>query len=196
MKESNYPESPLTHQQRIELELLHSVLDSDAPYPWNPCSPSSDAYLGQLDEISESEEWSEDTFESKWNQVSAIAQQFWSEPSSSLGFVLGEKFGARMPAHLLNQLTERVQEIAGNGQSLIDQLVASAQTILDGWETGDLYVMARPLAMSMRGGQDEILEVTLKSVQQTDWENLPEIEKARLSLAIARYALRELSQSE
>jgi hypothetical protein len=55
--------------------------------------------------------------------------------------------------------------------------------------------MGRPLAMAMRSGQDEALDMTLRSIPQTDWQNLPEIERARLSLVVARYALRELSQS-
>jgi hypothetical protein len=80
--------------------------------------------------------------------------------------------------------------------ALVDQLVESVQTVLTDWETDDLQVMARPLAFSMRGGQEEVLEVLLQSVRQTDWEALSELEQARLSLAIARYALGELAQSE
>jgi hypothetical protein len=98
-----------------------------------------------------------------------------------------------MPQNLLNQLAANVQTAAQSGNALIDQLVASAQTVLSGWEADDLQVMARPPAMAMRGGQEEILDVTLQSIRQVDWEELSEVEQARLSLVVARYALGELS---
>ena len=98
-----------------------------------------------------------------------------------------------MPAHLLQTLAASTQVVASDSGALINQLVTAAQSVLTGWDADDLNVMARPLAMAMRSGQEEILEVTLRSVRQTDWADLSEVEQARLSLAIARYALNELS---
>lgn len=193
MKESNKPGSQLSSQQRLELELLHSILDEDATtYPWNPYDPAAIAYLDKLESEFISE-LSDEEFSSQWSQVSHMAEQLWAEPSESLMAALAQKFGARVPTHLLNQLAASVQTAAQSGGALVDQLVASAQTVLSGWEVDDLQVMARPLAMAMRGGQEEILEVTLQSIRQVDWADLSEVEQARLSLVVARYALSELA---
>lgn len=193
MKESTNPGSRLTQNQLIELELLHSVLADDATYPWNPYEQAAIAHLDNLEAELAAEELTEETFSSQWNQISQIAEQLWAKPSESLTTALAQKFGSRMPANLLQQIATSVQTAALQGGTLIDQLVASAQTILSDWETDDLQVMARPLAMAMRGGQEEILDVTLQSIRQVDWEELSEVEQARLSLAVARYALSELS---
>jgi len=193
MKESTNPGSRLTQNQLIELELLHSVLADDATHPWNPYEPAAIAHLDNLEAELAAEELTEETFSSQWNQVSQIAEQLWAAPSKSLTTSLAQKFGSRMPANLLQQIATSVQAATLQGGTLIDQLVTSAQTVLSDWETDDLQVMARPLAMAMRSGQEEILDVTLQSIRQVDWEELSAVEQARLSLAVARYALSELS---
>lgn len=185
----------MTQQQRLELELLHSVLDDDGAYPWNHHDPASAKYVDGLEVAFTSEELSEDIFDSKWQQVSEMAGQIWAENTSdSLVSVLSRQFGARLSTERLTRLVAGVRAASESGLSLIDQLVESAQSVLVGWEAEDLQVMARPLAMAMRGGQAEILDLTLRSVRQVAWEELSEIEQARLSLAIARYALDELSE--
>ena len=195
MKESNNPVSRLTHQQNIELELLHSVLDDgEATYPWNPYDPMAIAYVDNLQKEGTAEALSEEEFDSKWDQVSQLAAQLWETPSDSLLVALAQKFGTRMPANLLKQLAGTAQAVSQNGCALIDQLIDVTQAVLDSWETDDLKVMARPLAMAMRGGEDEILEITLRSIRSIDWEDLSEIEQARLSLVAARYALGEISE--
>lgn len=195
MKESTNPGSRLTHQQRLQLELLHSVLDDDAAtYPWNPQDPAAIAYLDRLQAELPSGDLSEDEFDSKWQQVSQIAAQLWETPEPLVA-ALAQKFGARIPTHVLNQLAASAQAASQSGRALIDQLVESAQSVLESWEADDLQVMARPLAMAMRGsGQEEILEVTLRSIRQVDWEDLSEVEQARLSLIAARYALGEIAE--
>jgi hypothetical protein len=196
MKESTNHASALSKQQRIELELMHAVLDEDAPYPWNPADSTSRALLDQQVADFAPGDLSSEDFVSQWGTVSQLAAQLWSDQPATLVAALVQEFGSRMPTQLLTQLAERAQAVSQSGLSLIDQLVESAQTALEGWEADDLQVMARPLALSMRGGQEEMLDVVLQSVRQTDWQNLSELEQARLSLAIARYALGELSQAE
>lgn len=198
MKEPSIPDSRLTHQQRLELELMHSVLEEQATtYPWNPYDPAAKAYLDQLEDSFADDDLSEDVFNSQWHQVAQVAQQIWDAPAASLLTVLTQKFGSRMPANLLEQLATNAQTAAQSGRALIDQLVATAQAVLEDWEADDLQVMARPLALAMRsGGQGEVLETTLHSIRETDWNQLTEVEKARLSLAIARYALGEIAAED
>ncbi|MEM6434983.1 MAG: hypothetical protein AAF773_14200 [Cyanobacteria bacterium P01_D01_bin.115] len=192
MNESTNPVSNLTPQQQIEQELLHSLLNQEEAYPWNLYDPATPQYLEGLEQASEATLLDE-ALDSKWQQVSQLAAQLWESPTQSLLATLTQKFGARMPAHLLQTLAASTQVVASDSGALIDQLVTAAQSVLTGWDADDLNVMARPLAMAMRSGQEEILEVTLRSVRQTDWADLSEVEQARLSLAIARYALNELS---
>ena len=192
MNESTNPVSNLTPQQQIEQELLHSLLNQEEAYPWNLYDPATPQYLEGLEQASEATLLDE-ALDSKWQQVSQLAAQLWESPTQSLLATLTQKFGARMPAHLLQTLAASTQVVASDSGALIDQLVTAAQSVLTGWDADDLNVMARPLAMAMRSGQEEILEATLRSVRQTDWADLSEVEQARLSLAIARYALKELS---
>ena len=192
MNESTNPVSNLTPQQQIEQELLHSLLNQEEAYPWNLYDPATPQYLEGLEQASEATLLDE-ALDSKWQQVSQLAAQLWESPTQSLLATLTQKFGARMPAHLLQTLAASTQVVASDSGALIDQLVTAAQSVLTGWDADDLNVMARPLAMAMRSGQEEILEATLRSVRQTDWAALSEVEQARLSLAIARYALKELS---
>ncbi|MEL6400286.1 MAG: hypothetical protein AAFR26_14650 [Cyanobacteria bacterium J06626_4] len=192
MNESTNPVSNLTPQQQIEQELLHSLLNQEEAYPWNLYDSATPQYLDRLEQASEAA-LIDEALDSKWQQVSQLAAQLWESPTQSLLATLTQKFGARMPAHLLQTLAASTQVVASDSGALIDQLVTAAQSVLTGWDADDLNVMARPLAMAMRSGQEEILEATLRSVRQTDWAALSEVEQARLSLAIARYALNELS---
>ncbi|MEO1094943.1 MAG: hypothetical protein AAFX01_08585 [Cyanobacteria bacterium J06638_28] len=194
MKESTNPVSSLSHEQLTELELLHSVLDDGGNYPWDVYHSSSTAYFDQLETTLGDDEFSANTFVSQWQQISQQAAQLWSETPSSLTTLLAQRFEMRMPASLLTQLAAKAQEASDSGKVLLDQLVDCAQTVLTGWAADDLQVMARPLALAMRDGHGEVLDATLRSVRPLEWQDLSEIEQARLSLAIARYALDEISQ--
>ena len=77
----------------------------------------------------------------------------------------------------------------GSTLSLSDQLVHCVSEVLPGWDLEDLEVMARPLAYSMRGDKNDELENILATIEPVDWYNLSEVEQARLSLAIALYAI-------
>jgi hypothetical protein len=193
MNQPTNPVSSLTKQQRIETELLHSLLDNGETLPWNPHDPDAAATLDRLADAFAEGDLTEDIFSSQWQQVSQLAAQLWT-PTPSLASQLAAKFGARMPSQLLNQLLTSAQTVSNQGLAMVDQLVESAQSVLEGWAVEDLQVMARPLAMAMRGGQEEILEVKLRSVRDIAWDDLSDLEKARLSLAISRYILGELNE--
>ena len=194
MNESTNPVSALSNEQQIELAMLHSVLSEDASYLWNPSDPANSASLDKLEDAFATGDLSEDIFKSQWSQVLQQAEGLWSSPSPALAVSLIQQFESRMPARLITQLAAKAQEVSNNGLALMDQLVDCVQDILTGWDPDDLQVMARPLALAMRDGHGEILDVALRSVRQTDWENLSDLERARLTLAIARYALDEIAQ--
>ncbi|HEY9887639.1 MAG TPA: hypothetical protein V6D02_04510 [Candidatus Obscuribacterales bacterium] len=194
MKESTNSASQLNQQQRLELELLHSLLEeADASYPWHPADPAAAPYFDELQAAFAEGDLTADIFNSQWSQVAQLTQQLWAATTDSLVTALVQRFGTQMPRDLMSQLAAGAQAAAESGRSLIDQLVESAQAVLNDWNAEDLQVVARPLALAMRGGQEEILEVTLRSIRPVEWSALSEVEQARLSLAIARYALDTLA---
>ncbi|MGF1458638.1 MAG: hypothetical protein ACFBSG_06375 [Leptolyngbyaceae cyanobacterium] len=193
MNESSNSTTPANPQQQAELELLHSVLSQPSAHPWNPYDPQTAEYVDQLEQGVDAD-W-DDAVVSQWPQVSQLATALWAESSvTALATALMQKFGARMPAQLLQQIAHQAQAVAGNGQALIDQLVVSTQTILTDWAVDDLQVMARPLALAMRSGQEESVDAMVQSLSASEWQDLSDVEQARLSLAIARYALAELDR--
>ncbi|MEO1299986.1 MAG: hypothetical protein AAFW75_30290 [Cyanobacteria bacterium J06636_16] len=194
MKESTGSVPSLPKQQQIELEMLHSVLDDDASYLWNPSDPANTAYLDNLEDAFAAGDLSEDTFKSQWSRVSQQAEQLWNNQPSALAAALIQRFESRMPTQLIAQLAAKAQAVSSSGLAMADQLVDCVQAVVTGWEVDDLQVMARPLAMAMRDSRGEILDVALRSVRQTDWNNLSDLEQARLTLAIARHALDEIAK--
>ena len=81
-----------------------------------------------------------------------------------------------------------ISQVASTGRPLAEQLIACVRDTLTGWEEADLQVMARPLAHAMRG-QEEILEATISSVRDIEWDALSPMEQARISLAAARWSI-------
>ncbi len=190
---SSHPVSSHDPQTRAELDLLHRVLDAESQHPWNPEDPSNAPYLMTLEATWEEDDFSKTTLATNAQQLWEEAGQLWPA-SSALASRLKAEFESRMPADLLEHIAGRVQAIAANGRPLLDQLVAAVDDSLTGWDAGDLRVVARPMAMAMRNGHGDIVEATLQSIRPgTDWEALSDLEKARLSLAIARYGFAQLN---
>jgi hypothetical protein len=105
--------------------------------------------------------------------------QLW-EPD--LVAVLSRKF-VTVPGELLKAIAVRATKIASASGDLADQLIACAQESLPQWGEDDLRVFARPLAYAMRG------DAPKQDAPAKDWNSLSEIEQAKLTLAIAKYAL-------
>jgi hypothetical protein len=54
----------------------------------------------------------------------------------------------------------------------------------------DLLVLARPIAYSMRSGQEEKSDYNLPN---RNWTELSEVERAKICLVVADYALKAIS---
>ncbi|MEN8447657.1 MAG: hypothetical protein ABG776_21880, partial [Cyanobacteria bacterium J06555_13] len=79
-----------------------------------------------------------------------------------------------------------------SGQTILDQMVMCVQDVMGTMAAADLQVFGRPMALAMRStSSDEILEATIQSIRSVEWEALSPIEQAKLSLAVARYAISE-----
>ncbi|MGF1568152.1 MAG: hypothetical protein ACFCVD_08770 [Nodosilinea sp.] len=182
-----------------ERDLLASLLAPDRAYPWEPLSPEGDDYFfaaeAELD-IAEVE----DAIAAGWNTFSTQIEARWGQleitTAAPLFTKLNTQFQERIPAALLRSIAVAATDLARSGRPLVDQLVDCVNAALPTWDPGDLAVLARPLAFSLRDGRSEILDLSLRSMPQPDWEALSSIEQARLSLAIASVALKEAEQNE
>jgi hypothetical protein len=184
---------PVSSSNPTELELLQALLLDEATYPWQPHAPESSAYFSALESTVSEEELSSADVQRHWQALAGQAADLWGEAAGApLLNRLSQRFGQRVPQALLSQLAQQVQVVAQRGGSLLDQLVLAVDEVLDQWESDDLRVMARPLAVAMRDGHGDILEVTLRSTGNREWAQLSDLEKARLGLAIARYAFDQL----
>lgn len=160
-----------------------------APYVWNPAAPESEAFFTALERNFSLDSWNADELTTRSNAFFAQVNQLWS--ATSLQETLMQRFATRVPQQFLTAIATRAQQVLSSSASLADQLVQCVQDVLPNLAEDDLYVLARPLAYAMRGN-DTPIESTLERVRSIEWTALSEVEQARLSLAIARYALAEL----
>jgi hypothetical protein len=183
-----------------EQDLLASIFASGQPYPWEPLSPDGEDYLNHVEAQLDGDPEVEDAIAAGWYRVSSLLETQWASAEATaperLLSALKARFQERMPEDALGTLAAAAAKLVQSGRPLAEQLVETAQAILPGWDTGDLVVMARPLAYSLRDGQNDVLDVTLGSVPQVEWESLSDIEKARLGLAIASVALNLAKQED
>jgi hypothetical protein len=73
-------------------------------------------------------------------------------------------------------------------------MVECVLDILPQWAEEDLQVLARPLAYAMREVDSEGTQLAMAT--KRPWAQLSEIEQARVSLAVARYAISQLAISD
>lgn len=181
-----------------QLDLLYSILDPNATYPWNPYGPESEVYFAALEASwPEADEADEAAIAAGWQQFSQQLNRQWpaaaGERVAALVQSLGQRFSVTPPEQMLTALAEQAIALATSGRPLIEQLVQCARSIMDGWDEGDLEVLARPLAYSLRDGRGEMLALHMQALQQCDWATLSDLERARLSLTLASVALNEVA---
>lgn len=186
-------------QSQARLELLEALTVCDAPYAWNPADPEAQAHLDAI----EQEFMFEDVLGEELAERSALAvvrlEQLWSAVGATdsnlekLRAALHEQFAAVVPLSWLDQIVASAREQSSTHLSLAERLVQCVTQLLPQWAPEDLQVLARPYAYAMRG---ESLESTRANQTHREWTDLSEIEKARLSLAIARCALTQLKNLE
>lgn len=163
-------------------------------YPWDLTEPETDEFFEQSERESVFIGWQSDEINSRSHAFFSRLNTAWA--TTALQAALAQQFGIRMPQPLLSAIAHQAQEVVSTSRSLAEQLVQCAQAAMSNLTDlaeDDLYVLARPLASTMRSYNSlTSLESALQSVRTAPWEELSEIEQARLSLVVARYALAEL----
>ena len=201
--------SPLPSQ--IDLELLEALLEpEDATYPWNPADEESEAYFQELEQQfgmqdlldEELTRRSQDFYshlDVLWCGITSMSEDNDNQQQAvvlNLQETLRATFSACVPQTLLNTIATKAAEIFAARQLISEQLVECVQTVLPNWGTEDLLVLARPFAYAMRSSESQNGASALNNLQNSQWTALSEVEKAKVTLAIASYAFNELNKSE
>lgn len=200
------PEDKDYTQAQAQMDLLEALLElDDAPYPWNPADPESEAYFAEREQDFLPQDWSEEeiaTSQSFFNQL----EQLWSantattnnssvaasHPSQALPL----QFAACIPEGWVEKIAHRADRVFSTHSSIADQLVQCVQDLLPHWAKDELLLLARPFAYTTRGKEAEAIAGVLGNVCTRDWTTLSEVEQARASLAIARYVVIQLQHSQ
>jgi hypothetical protein len=148
-------------------------------YPWNP-SESAD-FFNAIDLAPQlTDGMDEAELETRANSFFNTLDQLWDR---SLQAMLVRKF-ATVPQAILASIASQAERLAQTALNHADQLIQCAQQSLPQWDIDDLSVMARPMAYAMRG------EAKAESIAK-DWTQLSEVDRAKLVLEIAHYALNQ-----
>ncbi|MHC5936299.1 hypothetical protein [Nostoc sp.] len=196
---------------QVELEFLEALLEpEDATYPWNPGDEESEAYFQGLEEQfgmpdlvdEELMRRSPDFYnhlDTLWSDITSTPDYNQNQRQSvvlNLQETLRTTFCAYVPQELLNVIATKAAEIFAARQLISEQLVECVQTVLPTWGTEDLLVLARPFAYAMRSSESPNAASALSNLKNSEWTVLSEVEKAKVSLAIASYAFTQLNKSQ
>ena len=190
----------------FDLELLEALLASeDAVYPWNPADAASEAYFDDLEQQFNWQDFSASklmesannfyhNLDKIWGQTAAETENIRNNIVNYLQKALSNAFLV-IPEVLLTEIAQKATVVLMVEKSASEKLVECVQTLLPNWDRDDLLVLARPFAYYMRSSEPDKLTSVIKDLENRDWSNLSEIEQAKISLAIANYALEYLSKS-
>ena len=189
----------------IDLELLKALLEpEDAVYPWNPADAASEAYFDDLEQQFNWQDFPEaemiknanhfyQTLDGIWDQAVVETENI-SNNNNKVNYLqkaLSNAFSV-IPDVLLTAIAQKATVVLMVEKSASEKLVECVQTLLPNWDIDDLLVLARPFAYSMRSSEPEQFTSVIRDLENRDWSNLSEIERAKISLAIANYALEYL----
>lgn len=187
-------DQPFT-EDAVQVELPGAKIS----YPWNPCDPDAEGFYANSEQASFLDGWQESEIATRANGFFAQMEQRWSTVSVQTS--LAQRFSARIPQELLAAIAAQAQKLVAESRkavtqslSLADQLVQCIQDVAINLGQEDLYVQARLLEPMRNSGLDAV-DSLLNQIPQTEWQQLSEIQKARLSLAIAHCAIDELRSS-
>jgi hypothetical protein len=183
-------------EAECEAELMDSLLASPTiSYPWNPEDAATADYYAESDSHFCLDDWSESELTQRSQSFFTQLQQVWVDAPTSIdetisASTLTAKFGTRVPQQWLEQIAAKVTSLAASNLEPVDRLVQSVSDLLSTWANEDLLVMARPYAYAMRcnPGVDEPDNI----VRPLDWQELSEVERAKLTIAIAQYAIENI----
>ncbi|MEH2004970.1 hypothetical protein [Nostoc sp.] len=210
-KKNNGSDTFSSLPSQVDLEFLEALLEpEDATYPWNPGDDESEAYFQELEEQFGMQDLVDEELIRQSPDFYSHLDTLWSTiPSTpddnhnlqqsvvlNLKETLHTTFCAYVPQEFLNAIASKAAEIFAARQLIGEQLVECVQTVLPTWGTEDLLVLARPFAYAMRSSESHNAGSALSNLKNSQWTALSEVEKAKVSLAIASYAFTQLNKSQ
>jgi hypothetical protein len=198
----------IMNSDQVKLDLLNAILEpEDSTYPYNPADELSEDYFSRIEQQFLIEDaFGEDELQSRSQAFYTHLDNLWSSVPVSphynhttqentiiqLQESLQSSFSTRIPTDWLKAIAARATAIFGSTQTIGEQLALCVQTVMPAWGTEDLLVLARPFAYAMRSSESPNQASLVDNLGTQDWTALSEIEQARISLAIAYYALNQL----
>ncbi|GBE95454.1 hypothetical protein [Nostoc cycadae] len=195
---------------QVELEFLELLLQpEDAAYPWNPADDQAETYFDELEKQFAMQDVLEEELNTRAQSFYGNLDNLWSQAANCGDYNCNTNasildslcetlhtFATGVPKGWLKAIAQKATEVAAVQQSINEQLVQCVQTVLPTWETDDLAVFARPYAYAMRSSEQQNLASVMNKIKNRDWATLSEMEQAKVSVAIAYYALRQLDKLE
>jgi hypothetical protein len=173
--------------QSSETDLIESLFDSNANYPWNPAHPESDLYYSVQEQQFSLDDWSEAEVQKSADSFFAQLSSCWPDASQKLVSQLCQKFATRIPQYWLEKVAAAATQVAHQQIATANQLVGCVQELLPNWAEEDLLVLARPYSFAMRSDiNSENLDNLVRSI---DWDDLSKMEQAKLTMLVSKYAI-------
>ncbi|MBP0039911.1 MAG: hypothetical protein J7519_19755 [Roseofilum sp. SID1] len=182
----------------LDIELLEALLSNQKRvYPWNYSILEGEAYFSEIENLMETHtsEMVADLDEGCrefYQTLDKVWESFQPVAAHRLNSQLQGKFSPIVPQSVLEMIAAKAEELTTSSASMADQLIHCVQDSLSQWDIEDLLVLARPFAYAMRGGEEKTAldrVVQKASTLTLDWESCSELDRARLTLAVARYAI-------
>ena len=167
---------------KLSKELLEAITQDETVYPWNPIDPESEAYFAELEQdFSITDCFSSEEIETQAETFFSRLHQHWeTTESTQVEAALLEQF-SDVPLTWLETIAQKAKQTVKTNLTELQQLVECIKPLFTNWAEEDLLGLAR-LAYAVQGNQ----------VRFAPWEELTPLEKARLSITIAQYALTQL----
>lgn len=124
----------------------------------------------------------------------AALDQVWQTQSTAVPVLssaslqeMWKKFG-NVPQGILQDIARQAQVTVQQSQAGVDAAIACVQALLPQWSTEDLQVFNRPLVYAMRSAKVRG-NIALPSLQNQNWDEISDFDRARIYLAIAHYVI-------
>ncbi|PPS43516.1 hypothetical protein [Chroococcidiopsis sp. TS-821] len=194
---STSPPSP------AQLDLLAALLSSeDATYPWNPADPEADIYFEQQDalvsEVASVESPAQSQhFYSKLTELWSAVTPSKKNSSSDVDCLPDwqHDFANYIPHAWLEAIADRAKQVFPAPNSLTEKLVQCVRGLLPNFVEADLLTLARPFAQPVCSAKQES-QAAISRLHRHHWDDLSDIEQAKASLAVARYALAQITVTD
>ena len=170
-------------------ELVDDLLLHDSIYPWDVKESETEEYINNL-ETQFSDNWTNQELENKAQSFFSRLNQCWdTNLNCNINNVLSQQFGSLIPHNLLENISVEINKVIALNINPMERLIQCVKPLLSGWSEVDLQVFARPLVYAMRGDFEPEKDIVNSLMENKKWHDLSEVEKAKVTLAIAQYSL-------